>query len=532
MYESFYGLTEKPFSLTPNPRFLFLSKTHNEVYAHLLYGIENKSGFIMVTGEVGTGKTTILRSLLKNLDEHTYRLAFIFNPKLTAKELLQNINREFGIDDTARQLPDMIEQLNQFLLAENNAGRVPVLVIDEAQNLSGEVLEQIRLLSNLETETDKLIQIVFVGQPELELQLKDPSLRQLNQRIAVRYRLVPLNSAETTAYIVNRLKVAGRPDGNVFNHSALKKIFLSSGGVPRMINLICDRALLAASNDQSGQVKAAHVRQAVLELSGEHARLNSPRLAWRPLAFIAILVVVIAAIYQWAPMDFSNLFGDNQVVAQVSAVEETPQVKENEPIEPVAKLPSKITATNAVLKEWTGEQIPTDLNPSAFDVEDLFQLHELQVMKLRGTFSQLVKFNMPFVFVTEQNGQPEYRAVIRKMAAEWHIIPEFHGALSSADLLREEYADLIAYLPWKDFAEVGYVATPGLQDSRVRALQRLLSQAGEFKGPLNGAYDQKTIAAVKLFQARIGLGIDGLVGPRTLAALYAASDVYDLPRLY
>ena len=531
MYESFYGLTEKPFSLTPNPRFLFLSKTHNEVYAHLLYGIENKSGFIMVTGEVGTGKTTILRSLLKNLDEDTYRLAFIFNPKLTAKELLQNINREFGIDDTAKQLPDMIDQLNQFLLAENNAGRVPVLVIDEAQNLSGEVLEQIRLLSNLETETDKLIQIVFVGQPELELQLKDPSLRQLNQRIAVRYRLVPLNSTETTAYIVNRLKVAGRPDGNVFNPSALKKIFQSSGGVPRMINLICDRALLAAANDQSGQVKAAHVRQAVLELSGEHARLDRSRLAWRPIVYMIGLVAVIAGIYQWAPIEFSNLFVENQVVAQVPAVEEK-MVKETKPVQPVAALPSKITATNAVLKEWTGEQIPTDLNPSAFDVEDLFQLYELQVMKLRGTFSQLVKFNMPFVFVTEQNAQTEYRAVIRKTGTEWQIIPGLHGTLSSAELMSDEYGELIAYLPWKDFAEVGYVATPGLEDSRVRALQRLLSQAGEFKGVLNGAYDQKTIAAVKLFQGRIGLGIDGLVGPRTLEALYAASVVYDLPRLH
>src|SRR5210317_2173073 len=230
MYESFFAFKEKPFSLTPNPRFLFLSKTHNEVYAHLIYGIEHRTGFVEVTGEVGTGKTTILRTLLSHLDEDRYRVAFIFNPKLTAFELLRNINREFGIDDDGASNPDLIHSLNAFLLAENEAGRTPVLVIDEAQNLSGEVLEQIRLLSNLETEEDKLIQVILVGQPELRHHLSDNSLRQLNQRIAVGYQLRPLNREETTSYILHRLNIAGRPDNKVFNQSALKKIFKYSGG--------------------------------------------------------------------------------------------------------------------------------------------------------------------------------------------------------------------------------------------------------------------------------------------------------------
>ena len=219
MYESFFAFKEKPFSLTPNPRFLFLSKTHNEVYAHLIYGIENRTGFVEVTGEVGTGKTTILRTLLAHLDEDKYRVAFIFNPKLTAFELLRNINREFGVADDGLSNPDLIHSLNQFLLAENRAGKTPILVIDEAQNLSGEVLEQIRLLSNLETEEDKLIQVILVGQPELRNHLNDHSLRQLNQRIAVRYHLRPLAENEIGAYVQHRLQVAGSGGRKIFDES-------------------------------------------------------------------------------------------------------------------------------------------------------------------------------------------------------------------------------------------------------------------------------------------------------------------------
>jgi len=268
MYESFFALKEKPFSLTPNPRFLFLSKTHNEVYAHLIYGIESRAGFVEVTGEVGTGKTTILRTLLSHLDESKYRVAFIFNPKLTAFELLRNINREFGVADDGLSSPDLIHALNEFLLAENQAGRTPILVIDEAQNLSGEVLEQIRLLSNLETEEDKLIQVILVGQPELRHHLSDHSLRQLNQRIAVRYQLRPLNREETSSYILHRLNIAGRPDGNVFAPKALNRVFQCSGGIPRRTNLICDRALLTAYSEERGIVSRRDVNQAVAELAG------------------------------------------------------------------------------------------------------------------------------------------------------------------------------------------------------------------------------------------------------------------------
>ena len=366
MYESFFAFKEKPFSLTPNPRFLFLSKTHNEVYAHLIYGIENRTGFVEVTGEVGTGKTTILRTLLAHLEEDKYRVAFIFNPKLTAFELLRNINREFGVADDGLSNADLIHSLNQFLLAENRAGKTPILVIDEAQNLSGEVLEQIRLLSNLETEEDKLIQIILVGQPELRNQLSDHSLRQLNQRIAVRYYLRPLNCDETLSYINNRLKIAGRPDSNVFSLGALKKIFKFSNGVPRMINLICDRALLTAYGENRGIVSARDVRQAVAELEGMGEGTSAGRqLPWKGLSFaVFVLLVVLAGFFTLDPFGKGSINADQVDQKPATAVPEAqstavpatvvPEVQSTVvPASPVQEQPDSLLASfNALLALW------------------------------------------------------------------------------------------------------------------------------------------------------------------------------------
>lgn len=279
MYETHFGLKEKPFSLTPNPRFLYLSRTHQEALAHLRYGLENRVGFIAVTGEVGTGKTTILRQLFGQLDETRFRLAMIFNPCLTSMELLRNVNREFGLSASKLSNLELVEELNQFLLAENRAGRTPVLVVDEAQNLAADVLEQIRLLSNLETASDKLIQIVLVGQPELDILLARSDLRQLAQRIAVRCRLGSLDRQETGKYVRHRLKVAG-VFGNLFDKKALSIIFRKTKGVPRLINVLCDRALLCAYTNNRHWVSSAEMQQAKHELayaSGKGGRID----AWR-----------------------------------------------------------------------------------------------------------------------------------------------------------------------------------------------------------------------------------------------------------
>lgn len=266
MYLDFYGFKEKPFTITPNPRFLYLSKNHKEVFAHLLYGIQEHSGFIAVTGEVGTGKTTVLRTLLGQLDDDAYRLAFIFNPCLSALDLLRSINREFGIDAEGASNSDLVHALNAFLLLQKNEGRTVVLVIDEAQNLEPSVLEQIRLLSNLETDTDKLIQIVLVGQPELNQLLGRSELRQLNQRITVRYHLDKMDFEDTCDYIGHRLRVAGGTHHTVFNPSALKKIYRYADGLPRLINILCARALLVGYAEGCREVSPRMIASAIDEL--------------------------------------------------------------------------------------------------------------------------------------------------------------------------------------------------------------------------------------------------------------------------
>lgn len=267
MYTSYFGFTEKPFSLTPNPRYLFLSKHHREAFAHLLYGINNRYGFIALTGEVGTGKTTVLRTLLSQLQDDQYRTALIFNPCLSGAELLRTIAAEFGITTSGDQVSELLAELNRFLLTENSAGRTVVLVIDEAQNLKPDVLEQIRLISNLETTDDKLIQIILAGQPELDELLQRPELRQLNQRIAIRYRLHAMNLSETRSYIAHRMVVAGNLNGVTFSGSALRFLYFKSNGIPRMINIMADRCLLLAYGDEKRTISTKMAKRAIRELS-------------------------------------------------------------------------------------------------------------------------------------------------------------------------------------------------------------------------------------------------------------------------
>lgn len=277
MYCEFFGFAEKPFTITPNPRFIFLSKNHKEVFAHLLYGVRSHCGFIEITGEVGTGKTTALRTLLNQLESESYRLAFIFNPSLSALELLRSINAEFGIESTVRSAGELLSALYNFLLRENAAGRTVVLVIDEAQNLQPAVLEQIRMLSNLETETDKLIQIILVGQPELGAMLERTELRQLSQRITVRYHLRPMDFDDARAYIGHRLEVAGSRTAGLFTPRAMKRIFRYSRGYPRLINILCDRSLLIGYTENSREITVSMVDMAIRELQ----RQVRPQNWWR-----------------------------------------------------------------------------------------------------------------------------------------------------------------------------------------------------------------------------------------------------------
>jgi general secretion pathway protein A len=267
MYTDFYGLREKPFALSPDPRFLFLAESHREALAHLLFGIEQGEGFIAISGEVGTGKTTLCRTLLQRI-EPTCEVSILFNPQLSAQELMETINLEFGLDAEGKSRRELMDQLNEFLLARKEAGRRVLLIVDEAQTLSPEALEQIRLLSNLETETSKLIQIILLGQPEFDVMLESPALRQLRQRVSVRWRLAPLTASESAEYVRHRLRVAAGAERDLFSDVALREIHRRSGGVPRIVNLLADRALLAGYAAGARSIGLPLVAQAERELRG------------------------------------------------------------------------------------------------------------------------------------------------------------------------------------------------------------------------------------------------------------------------
>jgi len=279
MYSEFFGFSEKPFTITPNPQFIYLSGNHREAFAHLLYGIDSHAGFIAMTGEVGTGKTTVLRTLLTQLDPEKYRSALIFNPCLSGEQLLASICREFGVVADERNSFGYLEALNLFLVEQHSAGRTVVLVVDEAQNLMPEVLEQVRMISNLETERDKLIQIILAGQHELNGILARHDLRQLNQRITVRCHLTPMGTIDTGDYIRHRLKVSGCRIPGLFSAGAIRHIYRFSRGVPRLINVICEQALVMAWTQESGTVTSAVTRKIIKESRPDSGR----RSVWQRL---------------------------------------------------------------------------------------------------------------------------------------------------------------------------------------------------------------------------------------------------------
>lgn len=267
VYNDFYGFQESPFNLTPDPRFLFFSDKHREAFHHVLFGIRERKGFIQLTGEVGAGKTTVCRALLAELGDG-YHTALILNPMLSGVQLVRSILAELGLEIPRSDRTAYLDVLNRFLLQQAEAGRDVVLLIDEAQDLTEELLEQVRLLSNLETDSRKLIQIVLVGQPELRDKLNARSLRQLRQRITVRYHLKPLDTDETKRYIRHRLLVAGADGRPTFSPGAVRAIHRYAHGVPRLINAVCDKALLYGYVNSTYELKGRAVRQAIRELEG------------------------------------------------------------------------------------------------------------------------------------------------------------------------------------------------------------------------------------------------------------------------
>jgi len=363
MYDKYFGLTDKPFSIAPDPRYLFMSEQHREALAHLVYGVGDGGGFVMLTGEVGTGKTTVCRCLLEQIPDTT-RIAFILNPKLSTTELLATVCDELHIEyPEMPSLKELNDVLNEFLLRSHAAGLKIVLMIDEAQNLSTEILEQIRLLTNLETNKEKLLQIILIGQPELKDLLAKHELRQLAQRITARFHLQPLNLEECESYILHRLEVSGFND-SLFDQKAIKELYQRTGGVPRLINVLCDRAMLGAYAKNRRQIGPNVVKQAASEVMGGDEReiqadvikpSHTPGYFWRMVATgLAIILVAgstsIIYLFQQQPEPETKLAA-GQSSAQL-ATEIKPEVLEEKQIiiDRQTEQLEQITAENEQLK--------------------------------------------------------------------------------------------------------------------------------------------------------------------------------------
>ncbi|MCL4135299.1 UNVERIFIED_CONTAM: hypothetical protein GTU68_038887 [Idotea baltica] len=339
MYLEYFGLAEKPFQITPDPRFLYLSRRHRDGFAHLLYGADEAGGFVLLTGEVGTGKTTLCRSALESITDNV-RIALILNPKQSPIELVASICDELQVvyPKNVTSLKALIDRLNLYLLKAYGQGQRIVVVIDEAQNLTSEVLEQVRLLTNLEVSTQKLLQIILIGQPELQTMLDMPELRQLSQRITARFHLTPLTREETGEYIAHRLKIAG-VTREVFTKQATSEIYKLSRGIPRLINTLSERALIGAYGANLPMIKKDIVRNAAVEVLGKASR-NKQKLAigWPAIGGIAVALIAIA-LGLWGV-----LLSDKTPVSNAQAKVEVERVEEKVAVAPDVKQTSRVQA--------------------------------------------------------------------------------------------------------------------------------------------------------------------------------------------
>jgi general secretion pathway protein A len=360
MYKFFFGFRENPFKLVPNPAYLFLSKSHEEALAHLTYAVSQGEGFMEITGEVGTGKTTLCRAFLENLDQHT-TAAYIFNPNLNSVQLLKAINDEFGIPSNAKNVKDLIDTLNAFLIEQKSNGKKTILLIDEAQNLTNEVLEQLRLLSNLETTKDKLLHIILIGQPELEEKLGSYELRQLEQRISLSCRLIPLNLKEVQNYIQHRIHVASEKTDIRFDSAAYRSIYKYSRGVPRRINIVCDRALLTAFGLDQQKITKGIVGSAIKELTDRENMAGKRFGKWKKAIFLFfVLSLICASLFFYRSGAFKNFRTLNVPEVKKPGVHSPDHTVYPVPAETVSKLDAPVPS-DTVSK--INAPVPTDMHP-------------------------------------------------------------------------------------------------------------------------------------------------------------------------
>jgi len=579
MYKNFFSFRERPFKLVPNPAYLFLSKSHEEVLAHLTYAVIQGDGFVEITGEVGTGKTTLCRAFLENLDNNT-KAAYIFNPNLNSIQLLKTINDEFGIASDADNTKDLIDRLNSFLIAKKAQGKKVILIIDEAQNLTTEVLEQLRLLSNLETSRDKLLQIILVGQPELGEKLDSHELRQLDQRITLRCQLVPLSHKEVREYIQHRINIASKKAGIQFAGAAYRSIYHYSRGIPRLINIVCDRALLTAFVlDQqiiSGKIATAAIRE--LGVKGDMKR-RGLQIRKRTILFFSLLCtgIFMVMVFRFGFLDQNAIISspestrvDNsgskhftrsehsktplpphhepdsklaKALAKAPALKEPRTVKE--PVRDLGVLLKKLNrfySRNAALKVavdlWGTEPEIGQYLDGISDDQAFFQLaseqNGLLIRRIEGSFNAVKKLNLPAILAfyfpgglpnvyLTLNGIDDGKITLRGGKKDISI------ELEPSDL--ESYWSGVAYIPWKNFLSLaGTIPLDSPKDSII-TLKMLLRDIGFNKVEISPFYDENTRQAVKYVQGKYGIHMDGVVGSTTKIALYNEKNFKGIPHI-
>jgi general secretion pathway protein A len=580
MYTNFFGFKEKPFKLVPNPEYLFLSKSHEEALAHLNYAISEGDGFVEITGEVGTGKTTLCRALLESLDQETVA-AYIFNPKLGPKQLLKTISDELGILYDQDNTKDLIDKLNAFLLRQKAEGKRVLILIDEAQNLTKNVLEQLRLLSNLETNKEKLLQIILVGQPELAKMLESHELRQLGQRITLRYRLSELSRSETQDYIQYRLNVAAQRKGIHFERAAGNHIYKYSKGVPRLVNIACDRALLTAFGLNQHRITGAIAKAAIAELNGRGRHRSVALMDARKalVIFTALSLAAFAVLFHkpiisrvsglglsQAPPGQPSLESAHASVAgqqpelQVIAEVSPPIGTKPSPAPPVEVSPSPPPPLRVMpLADWLREIQPRESRyralkqalsmwdvslegkPYLENLEDdrayfrlLSKPSGVFIHRVRSDLDLLRKLNVPAIleFYPPGMNRPGYLTLLKIDGDEITLGMGEEGREIRTD--PEEinfYWSGVAYVPWKNYLSIyGTIPKQTFADSIV-ALKLLLREIGFQRIPINTEYDATTRDVVEELQQKYGIPVDGFVGPLTKIILYREKQSYTMPQI-
>ncbi len=536
MYTSFFGLHEKPFSITPDPRYLFMSERHAEALAHLLYGVRESGGFIQLTGEVGTGKTTLVRSLLQQLPD-TADVALILNPQLSRIEFLSAICEELHVPlpDARGSVKALTDALNRFLLENHSRGRRTILIVDEAQNLQPDVLEQVRLLTNLETTKQKLLQIILIGQPELRELLARNDMRQLAQRITGRYHLKPLSRDETEAYIDHRVRVAGGV-GRIFADGSRREIFRLGRGIPRMINVIADRALLGAFTAESNQVTRDIVRRAAAEVYDRPVSVMASWNRWLPLALPALAgVAVLAAIAWWASTATRPPPAATADAVASPAAQASGSIERNRQLENLGDL---------LEAPWSGQDADKafatlfGLWGASYASGPEYACEQAEAAGLRcllqrGGLDEVRTLNTPVILTLRSRSGAERQAVLTGLRDGIAVLVmdgrEHRVAVGEiADFWQGEYL-----LLWRPQTTEVKAFVPGMRDPDIRWLRASLATIqGEPIAPMQSdVYDGPLEARVRQYQRERQLTADGLVSQQTQIAIIADLGLADTPRL-